>query len=240
MSEKHQISQAENGFLGIEKAMATIPDLIICDVMMPEKNGFEVCDILKKEEKTSHIPIIMLTALADRVNKVNALQKGADAYLSKPFHPEELHAQIQNILLNRQKLQTFFQKNSHLSKAPVPIPQAPELLNQAIGTNFLLKVQTIIHQELDNGDLNGDIIARQLFMSRTQFYRKMKALTDQSVSIYIRNYRLHQAKILLEKRKEPIKQIAFQVGITNTKYFSRQFLETFGLTPSAYRKNHKS
>ncbi len=240
LSEKYQISQAENGILGIEKAMATIPDLIICDVMMPEKNGFEVCDSLKKEERTSHIPIIMLTALADTVNKVNALQKGADAYLSKPFHPEELHAQIQNLLLNRQKLQSFFQKNNNLSQAPLLTLQAPEILNQAIETNFLLKVQTNIQQELANGDLNGDFIARQLFMSRTQFYRKMKALTDQPVSIYIRNYRLHQAKALLEKGNEPIKQIAYQVGITNTKYFSRQFSETFGLTPSAYRKSFTS
>ena len=237
LSSEYQITHAENGLLGMQKATETIPDIIITDVMMPEMDGIELCATLKKEEKTSHIPIIILSALAAIKNRLKGLTTGADVYLSKPFNAEELNLQLKNLLANRQKIQAYFQKNGLAQLGLLPVSMALNIDQHSQEATFLQKVQATIQEELENPDLNGDFIAHKLLLSRTQFYRKMKALINLPVSIYIRNYRLQQAKTLLKSSNEPINQIANQVGFMNPKYFSNQFSIAFGVSPSMYRKN---
>ena len=235
LKEGYQLVHSENGALGIQKAIELIPDLIISDVMMPEKDGFEVCDTLKRDERTSHIPIILLTALTSVEYRISGLKKGADAYLGKPFDKEELLAQLETLLKLRQKLQEYYQQNQLLDHSTIPVEKN---LKDWIHTenDFLLKLQSIIDREIGNVDLNADIISKKLFMSRSQFYRKLKALTNQSVAIYVRTYRLYKAKQLLLENDQPIYQIAYATGFKKAKYFSRLFSQEFGQNPSDFRK----
>ena len=228
---------AYNGRVGIEKALENIPDLIISDVMMPEKDGFEVCDTLKNDERTSHIPLILLTARADVESRLAGLRRGADAYLSKPFHQEELLLTLHNLLELRRKMQIALRDRSIMPSnepeqqvvhAPAPVPD-PE-------NAFLGKIISHIEQHLDEAEFGVPEMSRAMGLSQSQLYRKIKALTDLSTAGFIRNVRLKKGKHLLETTDLTVSEVAYEVGFTSPNYFSDAFLEMFGARPTEIRK----
>ncbi|MBC7777573.1 MAG: response regulator, partial [Phycisphaerae bacterium] len=222
---------AYNGQAGIEKALETVPDLIVSDVMMPIKDGFEVVETLKNDERTSHIPIILLTAKADVQSRLAGLRRGADAYLSKPFHQEELLVTLENLLESRRKLQLKYQQNvlTPLQSEPNAVPVDPE-------DSFLQKVRDIIDAQYHHEDFGLPQLCQKIGMSRSQLFRKMKALTDIAPSDLIRSHRLNKAKSLLESGAANVAEAAWQVGFKDPSYFSKLYQEEFGEAPSTTRK----
>jgi len=236
---------AYNGRVGIEKALDTVPDLILSDVMMPEKDGFAVCDALKNDERTSHIPIILLTAKADVESRIAGLRRGADAYLAKPFHPEELLATLQNLLALRQKLQakyaaTVFQTplNQSLNGQDAPLYSTPAAVQNDrtdIEEQFLQNLREAVEARLDEADVSFPEVCRAVGMGKSNLYAKLTALTGMSFNVYVRNLRLYRAKHLLQTTDLNVSEIAYQVGFKDPKYFSRAFAEEFGVPPSEAR-----
>lgn len=226
----YDLDVAYNGQRGIEKALETIPDLILSDVMMPEKDGFEVCETLKTDERTSHIPIVLLTARADVESRIAGLRRGADAYLAKPFHPQELLETLANLLELRQKLQARY---SQIAFSPTP-PEHPvvEAAGLDVEDAFVQKVRAIVLQNLSNPDFNVEALCRAIAMSQPQLHRKISALTGKNATLYIRSVRLAKAKELLQSGQSNISEVAYEVGFNDPKYFSRVFTQEFGVAPS--------
>lgn len=208
-----------NGIEGINIATETIPDLIISDIMMEEMDGLEVCKQLKGDERTDHIPIILLTARADQPTKLKGLSEGADAYILKPFESEELKVTGNNLIFQRQKLRD---KYLSIAKSDTKVEDIHP---------FIAKCEQIIHEHLSNDTFSANDFAKALGMSRMQVHRKLKAITDLSATAFVRNYRLGAAKSLLEKG-EPVSQVAYAVGFSNLPYFTKTFKEKYGLVPS--------
>lgn len=227
LTAKYRIKWAPDGNEGVKAAIEAIPDIIILDVMMPGKNGFEVCDILKKEELTSHIPIILLTAKATDNDRIEGLSHGADAYLTKPFNKKELFVRLEQLIKIRRALHKKF------SKVEINLTRQLKLTGEEY---FLKKVISIIEQNLDNPELSAVILAENLNMSESQLYRKLKALSDRSTSVFIRGIRLSAAKRMLETSQLNISEIAYQSGFNDPAWFSRSFKEEFGISPSTFRK----
>ncbi|TAD84063.1 MAG: response regulator [Bacteroidetes bacterium] len=237
LRQQYNLEFAFNGRAGIEKAIETIPDLVISDVMMPEKNGFEVCQALKEDERTSHIPIVLLTAKAGVENRIAGLRHGADAYLAKPFHQKELFATLQNLLTLRQKLQARY-RNLDWATQQQPEPEQPLAPNASpdLQDNFLQKLTAQLEKHLDNADFSVPELAAAMGLSQSQLYRKIKALTDLSTAAFIRRYRLQKGKQLLQTTQLTMAEIAYQVGFTTPNYFSDAFFEEFAIRPNAMRK----
>ncbi len=216
---------ATNGQEGLNYALEQIPDLIISDVMMPEMDGYELCSILKKEEKTNHIPIVLLTAKASQAAKIEGIEQGADVYLVKPFEEKELMIQIERLIQLRQVLQKKYQQEfSNTSITPsAPTPTLDP---------FLLKINTVLDENLTAEEFSIPFLCQQLALSRMQLHRKLKALTDQSTTQYITNYRLQKALPLLRQKELTISEIAYQVGFNDPNYFTRCFVKAYGVPPS--------
>lgn len=230
LHSRYHISVASDGQQGIEMALATIPDIIISDVMMPEKDGFEVCSTLKEDWRTSHIPIILLTAKAAQEDKIAGLKHGADAYLMKPFDPEELLVRLEKLLELRQTLQKRYAGTADSRSMAIS-----ETANQTIEELFLLQLREATEKVM--GDTENAIarLERELQLSQMQLYRKLKALTGLTPSLYIRSVRLNKALYLLQTTDLNISEVAYEVGFTSPAYFSRAFAEAFGRPPSEYR-----
>lgn len=234
-----RLQVANDGAKGWAKALETIPDLIISDVMMPETDGFELCKRLKKERLTSHIPIILLTAKADRPSRIAGLERGADAYLAKPFDEQELLVRINKLLDLRRVLQEKY-RNLDIFSSPfdpsavkdksvaAPITDSPE-------EAFLMDARQVVLAHLHHHDLDVNKLCRLLNMSRTQLHRKFKALTGLSATRFINSVRLSQAQKLLLNPQLSIKEVAYDAGFKSPNYFRRLFSETFGRPPSEYR-----
>ncbi len=236
LSTHYQLDFAQNGRIGIEKALENVPDLIVSDVMMPEKDGFEVCENLKNDLRTSHIPIVLLTAKAEVEHRIAGLQRGADAYLTKPFHEAELRATLDNLIELRRKLQLKFQQGHPQSvegsKPPVQTPSATEAIEEA----FLQKVRDIIQTHLDDTTFTVETLSQQLSMSPRQLHRKLTALIDQTPSAIIRETRLAKAKLMLETTDKNVSEVAYASGFDDPKYFSRVFKKAYGMPPSKVGK----
>lgn len=229
-SRPYVLHFAYNGRAGIEKALETVPDIIISDVMMPEKDGFEVVEALKNDERSSHIPIILLTAKADVESRIKGLRRGADAYLSKPFHEEELLVTLENLLELRRKLQLKYQQKALTSDTDaLPAAADPE-------DSFLQKVRTIVETNYQEESFGLPQLCQKVGMSRSQLFRKMKALTDIAPSDLIRKHRLNKAKTLLESGSANVAEATWQVGFKDASYFSKLYQEEFGEAPSTTRK----
>jgi len=236
LQSEYRIDCAYNGRAGIEKAVETIPDLILSDVMMPEKDGLEVCDALKNDERTSHIPIVLLTAKADVESRLAGLRRGADAYLSKPFHQEELQLTLTNLLERRRKWQERFAGLGLVSGPAAPAtPDAPKA-DLELEDAFLKKIREQLEQHLADADFDGPRLARAMLLSEVQLYRKIKALTGKSTAIYMRSIRLHKGLELLRSTSLTVSEIAYDVGFEDPNYFSRTFSQEFGTAPSEMRK----
>lgn len=230
LDEQYIIKEAQDGQEGIEKALKYIPDIVITDVMMPRKDGFELCSLLKSDERTSHIPIIMLTAKADLDSRLVGLAKGADAYLAKPFSSEELRLRIDNLIQWTVKLRQRYQ-----GVVPNSLVNVPNAILE-LEDGFLRKIRELIEARLDDSNFGAEELSRKVFLSRTQVHRKIKALTGKSTGQYIHAVRLNKALTLLQETDMTITQIAFEVGYKEVSYFSRRFAEEYGKTASSFRK----
>ena len=226
---KYQLVQAFNGREGIEKAMESIPDIIVSDVMMPEKDGFEVVETLKQDERTSHIPIILLTARADLESRLEGLESGADAYLAKPFDKAELEVRCRKLIESRRQMQSHYQT---LSAAVKTSDTAVEEREAA----FLAKLRQALEANLSDEDYGILHLCRELATSRAQLHRKLKALTGKSTSQVIRSIRLQKAKELLRNTDQNVSEVGYSVGFRNRSHFSQVFTEEFGLSPSDFRQ----
>ena len=227
LTEKYTVHLASNGEEGLIMAKNIMPNLIISDIMMPRMRGDEMCVALKSDIETSHIPIILLTALSDRENIINGLAIKADEYMTKPFDIGILKANIANLLANRALL---IQQYAHLDL------KEPETNNYSseLDYKFMSKVKEEIEKNIDNSDFSVEKLSSALNMSRTSFYNKIKALTTQAPADFIRTQRMNRAGELLKAKKYSINEVAFMVGFNDTKYFREVFKKYFNMTPSKY------
>ena len=230
LEQDYNLRFAADGQAGIDQALVYIPDLIITDVMMPEKDGFQVCLELKQDERTSHIPIIMLTAKADLGSKIKGLEFGADAYLAKPFENQELMVRLRKLLELRALLQAKY--HSYTSSQSIPSPSSNIASGDDREKEFLQKLVLAIEARLEDADLTIPELSQQLAMSDTQLYRKLKAITDKTPSQFVRTVRLQNAMILLKNSELNVSEVGYEVGFTSPQYFSRMFKEEFGFPPS--------
>ncbi len=224
VSEHYKILLAKDGLQGERMAMEHIPDIILSDVMMPKMDGFELCHALKSNSKTSHIPIIMLTAKAGQHNKIEGLTQGADAYLTKPFNDNELLLLMRNLVQSRKKLWEHFKALDMLLVDDIKVA--------SIDDQFLQKVFQCIKDNMDNEQFSVEDIARSVGFSRSQLHRKLKALSDKSANQLITEIRLNEAYRLLELKTGSVSEIAYAVGYSNLSYFTKSFKEKFGTLPS--------
>ncbi|MCB9317448.1 MAG: helix-turn-helix domain-containing protein [Lewinellaceae bacterium] len=231
VEDAYRIQTAANGQQGIDLALETVPDIIICDVMMPLKDGFEVVSTLKNDERTSHIPIILLTARADLESRIEGIERGADAYLAKPFDKTQLLVQLRKLLELRRKLQARY-------AAGIPANGGQPNASREIYLEdvFIQKAQAAleVHMQDENFDVPG--LCKAMNMSRTQLHRKMKALTGKSATHFIRSVRLHKARQLLLTTDMTVSEAAFEVGFRHLQHFSTSFAEEFGQPPSSLKK----
>ncbi len=228
LSETYQVAEASNGLTGWDYALNNTPDLIISDVMMPEMDGHQLCEQLKTDERTSHIPVVLLTARAGEEAKLEGLETGADDYITKPFSPVELKARVQNLIELRQKLREQFGRNLSQQPKDVAITSMDE--------RFLQRALDILEIHRSDTDFNSDAFALEIGMSRSQLHRKLKALTDQSTGDLIRSYRLKYARQLIEKDFGNITQVAYECGYSSPSHFAENFKKQFGVTPSEFSK----
>lgn len=228
IDENYQVIEASNGREGLEKAIEFIPNIIISDVMMPEMNGFEVCEKVKTNEKTAHIPLILLTAKTAMDSRIQGLEFGADAYMNKPFNTKELLLRMKNLIEVRVLLQ---QKFSQEIESSTKGNQLSDPIISTFDKQFLTRINEFILGEIGEDNLNIVDIAKEMGMSRTQLFRKIKALLNQSPSELLRNIRLKTAKQLLESKEGNISEIAYQVGFSSPRYFSTKFKEKYGVSP---------
>ncbi|WP_087520445.1 hybrid sensor histidine kinase/response regulator transcription factor [Polaribacter sp. SA4-12] len=213
----------------LDKAFDLIPDIIICDVNLPEKNGFEICDILKKDIRTSHIPCIILTAYDSKESYIKGLESGADLFLTKPFSFAILYRSVKNLLYNREKLRKHYIKNIYKTE--------PTEKNNLFEQDFIDEMNKHIYENLDDSSFSVEQLAVKLKISRIQLYRKIKAILNISISDYIQNIRLEKAKSLLKESTLSISEIAYSVGFSSPSYFSSTFKNKFKLSPKSYRGN---
>ena len=204
--------------------MNHIPDLIISDVMMPKMDGFELCNKLKIDEKTSHIPIIMLTAKATSKDKIEGYETGADDYIMKPFDAAELKVRIKNLIEIRRKLQEKFSSDDYA------VPKELSSLDE----EFIKKVLQVINEHISEEEFSIEEFEGEFTMSRAQIHRKLKALIGKSPSRFIRAVRLAKAKRMMAEREGNISEIAYSVGFGSPAYFSKCFKEEYGYSPSDF------
>ena len=225
---KYETLHAKNGIEGIEIAFKKIPDIIISDVMMPGKDGFEVCNTLKSDELTDHIPIVMLTAKATIKDRLLGLSYGADAYLAKPFVKAELFTRLDQLILSRTKMRRKFEDGG--------LGKFLEKRIENHETKFLQKVIKIIHENIGEHAFGASQLAYKLSLSESQIYRKLKAISGKSTAVFIRSIRLQKGKELIQTTENTISEIAYEVGFNDPSWFSRAFKEEFGFAPSAMSK----
>lgn len=222
-----QIEEASNGEQGVRKAMNIIPDLIISDVLMPKMDGNELIRILKNDEKTSHIPIILLTAKTEQESKLKGLETGADDYLTKPYDTKELKARVKNLINMSRKIQEKYSRAEIILAKRIEEKKLSNLEEQ-----FMFKVMEVIKNHISEEEFSIEQFGKEVGMSRMQLHRKLKALTGKSASNYLRSIRLTEAKKMIEEKKGNISEIAYSIGFSSPQYFTRCFKEEFGYPPS--------
>lgn len=219
--------EAENGRIGLERAQALVPDLVLSDLMMPEMDGFALCDALKTDARTSHIPVVLLTAKADTESRLTGFHTGADAYLAKPFNAEELRLRVGKLIEQRRALR---KKYSH----DILVLKAEQVELPAQEVSFLQNVQQTIEAELGNADFTVDALAEAVHMSRRQLLRKVRALTDETPNALIRRMRLERAAQMLRQSSGSVKEIAYATGFKSDSYFTKAFRQQYNVAPTAY------
>lgn len=227
----YQVLEAADGKEGLYQAFKKIPDLIISDVMMPDIDGINLCETLKKDEKTSHIPIILLTAKSEEADKIKGLEVGADDYVLKPFSTKQLLIRIEKLIELRKNLRIRYSGKTQISPNEIAVTSTDE--------KFLEKIQKIVDEDLADSNFTVEEFCKKLGMSRMQLHRKLTALTGLSTTAFIRDQRLRLAIQRLEKSGESISEIAYAVGFSSPSYFIKCFKETYQMTPNEYLASQK-
>jgi len=234
-SDRFTVIQASNGATGIKLATKYVPDLIICDVMMPGIDGLETCRRLKSEITTSHIPVLMLTACAMDEQRVAGYNCGADAYLAKPFSSAVLLARIDSLIENRKRLYATNKTEMSVSVRNSTTP-SDSLTHgtdfKDIDSKFFSRFVEIVNRKLSNPDLNIDEIGQEMGVSRVQLYRKLKSLTNYSPTDLLRIIRLKKAATLLKTTEDTVNEVSYAVGFTSHSYFTKCYKKYFGESPS--------
>ncbi len=224
--DEYEIKTALNGKTGLKIAAKFQPDLIISDIMMPEMNGIEFCTFIKKDLKTSHIPIILLTANVTQEIKLNGLEIGADDYITKPFDAKELKLRVKNLANARINLRNKFSRILNLSPTEITVTSADE--------EFLKNAMDIVEKHIENTNFNVIQFASELAVSRPLLFTKLKAITNQTPNNFIKSIRLKRAAQLLKQRKINVSEVAYKVGFKDPRYFSKCFQKEFQQTPSQF------
>jgi signal transduction histidine kinase/DNA-binding response OmpR family regulator len=224
LAAHYRVINAANGAEGAARTLESMPDLIVSDVMMPGMNGYELCAQVKGDERTSHVPVILLTARADRESRLEGLGTGADDYVVKPFDAEELRLRIKNLIEQRRNLRERFRTQFVLAPTPATARSAEEL--------FLLRVRDAIERNMSDEHFTVETLVHEVAMSRAHLHRKLQALTNRSARQLITDMRLERAHALLAAGAGRVSEIAYQVGFSSHTYFTRRFKERFGYAPS--------
>ena len=223
VSTRYEVKETFDGLSGWETAIKILPDLIICDVMMPKIDGLELCRRLKADERTSHIPIIILTARSSHIHHIDGLETGADMYVTKPFSPELLLLNVRNLLLSRMAVRQRYLKYSNLDPKDVILNSTDEI--------FMSKLLSYIDEHIADESFGVAELASKIGMSRPVLYKKIRMLTDLSVNDFVKSIRLKKAKQLFMQNRYTIYEVSYQVGFNDPKYFSREFKKQFGESP---------
>jgi signal transduction histidine kinase/DNA-binding response OmpR family regulator/ligand-binding sensor domain-containing protein len=231
LHKEYRIIAAEEGQAGWQKTLKNYPDLIISDVMMPVMDGFELCKKVKSDQRTSHIPVILLTAKADIESKIDGLEFGADAYVTKPFEARELQVRVKNLIEQRKKLREKFSRMVEVE------PDA--IAATSMDKQFLKRLLNIFEEHVAESGFSTEDFAREVGMSRTHLYRKLQAITNQPTSEFLRSLRLKRAAQLLKNSAGTITEVAYAVGFSNLSYFSTTFRKHFGQLPKDFAKTIK-
>ncbi len=229
--DNYRLVEAVNGEEGVERAIKTIPDFIISDVMMPKMDGFALCAKLKTDERTSHIPIILLTAKAGVDQKIEGLETGADDYVTKPFEARELQVRVRNLIDQRRKLRERFGKEGGIRLKEITVSSTDE--------RFMKRALEVAESHVSDPTFTAEQFAGEMFLSRMQLHRKMRALTGLSPWLFVRKVRLQRAADLLRKRAGNVADIAYQIGYESPSRFAEAFRREFGETPSEFQTTHK-
>ena len=229
LKSEYRILQASDGIEGLEIAEKKLPDIIVSDVMMPNMDGIEFCERIKTNIKTSHIPVILLTAKVDLETKYKGIETGADDFIPKPFETEYLSLRIKNLLHSREELRNLYQKSRFLEPSVVAVTSLDE--------RFLESLKKAIEKNISNTDFSITSLESEMGMSHANFYRKIKSLTGQSGQELVQNMRMKRAhQILSENKGARVSEVAYMVGFNNPKYFSKCFKEEFGYAPSKFKE----
>ena len=225
---EYRIEVAGNGTIGLEKALEIIPDIILSDIMMPVMDGIELLEKVKNDIRTSHIPVVMLTAKADIDSRLDGLERGADAYLAKPVDERELHIQLKNLVELRRKLYIRYRS---LEK----FPETSDI-NIKKEDEFMIKVKQVLETNLQDDEFGILNLCRELAVSQSQLYKKFKSLSNITIADYFKLLRLHKARELLLTTSLNVTEVAYAAGFKSLSYFSREFAHQFGKSPSEFRK----
>ena len=228
LQKKYHVEVAENGSTGFEKALNLVPEIILSDVMMPVLDGIAMLEKLKNDIRTSHIPVVMLTAKADIDSRLAGLERGADAYLAKPFDEKELFIQLKNLVDQRKKLH---ERYSSIEKIP-----ATSDIYLKKEDEFMIRVRQVLEANLENEEFGITQLCNELAVSRGQLYQKFKSLSNKTIADYFKFLRLQKAKELLLTTSLNVTEVTFAVGFKNLSHFSREFTRQFGKSPGKFRK----
>jgi len=234
LQKDYKVLEAGDGEEGYQSAVDQVPDLVVSDVMMPRVDGYVMTEKLKLDPRTNHIPVILLTARASVESRIEGLETGADAYITKPFDARELKVRVRMLIDQRQQLREHFRKtfespDRYLAKDP----QLPSMDQQ-----FVQKAIDVVELHLEDEHFNAGNYAKEMALSRVQLHRKIRALTGKSTTEFIRTIRLNKASVLLRNQTGTVSEIAFEVGFNSLSYFTSSFTGQFGQTPSDFIKNY--
>lgn len=230
LNKIYRVETANDGDAGWEKAKKLIPDLVVTDLMMPNKDGLELTDLIKQNAETSHIPVVLLTAKSAVESRLQALKNGADDYITKPFSPILLEARIENIIEQRKRLQERYRKHL-LDLEPTKVEMASQ------DEVFLAKLLDFMERNIDNSELTVEDMVSEMAYGRTVFFNKLKGLTGLAPIEFIRELRIKRAAQLLKSGEYNVSQITYMVGMSDSRYFSKCFKKVYGVTPSEYKRN---
>jgi len=229
ISDKYNFIVAENGEEGLQKALNFLPDVIVSDIMMPVMDGLTLCKHVKENPRISHISIILLTAKDQTYQKIEGIRTGADVYITKPFDPEFLEANIDHLIVRKKELSDYFRNELMLQPSE-------DNKHENVDEKFVRKVIQIIEAHISNPDFSVEVLSGEIGMSSTHLYRKLKSITSLSANEIIKKYRLKKASILLKNKEGNISQIMYDVGFSNLSYFSKCFKTEFGVTPKDFQQ----
>lgn len=224
--EEYEVIAVSNGKLALDEVRKSMPNVIISDIIMPEMNGYELCDKVKENHDTMAVPVVLLTAKTGDENYLKGLRHEADAYITKPFSPVILAATIRNLIASRDKMKSKYKREAILEPENIEIESNDDIL--------LRKARKIVEENIGNPEFNVNTLSREVGVSRAALYRKLKALTNQSVNVFVRNIRLKRAAQLLQQNKISVSEVAYMVGYNDVQYFRKCFTREFQMTPTQY------